>query len=227
MSAGSGRRTRHNRATRREQALARLLEAADDLTGHGARPFSGVPVEQLATGAGISRATFYIYFEDKAVLVRSWYATLARQLVEEGEAWWGGTGPVNRAEIRTILSALLVIHRRNRTVFAAVQDMLLLDPELRGAVESAQEERAELLAAHIRRGQDGGWIDADLLPSQTARWLTVMLDRVAGAVVARDPDGTELLVDAGAAVLWRTLYARPAGLGGRGDLLLSPRPRDD
>ena len=58
------RKPQAKRQERREQIERRLLDATERLMADGAS-FTELSVDRLATEAGISRASFYIYFEDK------------------------------------------------------------------------------------------------------------------------------------------------------------------
>src|SRR5215218_9356543 len=76
-SSGRGRRAARASGDDRERAI---LETAERL--FQTRPLSEISVEDLASGAGISRPTFYFYFPSKdAVLL-----TLIDRLVEAGTA---------------------------------------------------------------------------------------------------------------------------------------------
>ena len=63
------RKPQANRQERRDQIERRLLDATERLMNDGAS-FTELSVDRLATEAGISRASFYIYFEDKGYLLR-------------------------------------------------------------------------------------------------------------------------------------------------------------
>ncbi|MGA3253246.1 MAG: TetR family transcriptional regulator, partial [Mycobacterium sp.] len=55
------RKPQANREQRREQLERRLLDATERLMSEGAS-FTEISVDRLSTEAGISRASFYIYF---------------------------------------------------------------------------------------------------------------------------------------------------------------------
>src|SRR5271154_5732039 len=57
------------RQQRREQLERQLLDATERLMRDGTS-FTELSVDRLATEAGMSRASFYIYFEDKGHLLR-------------------------------------------------------------------------------------------------------------------------------------------------------------
>ena len=63
------RKPQAKRQERREEIERQLLDATERLMAAGAS-FTELSVDRLATEAGISRASFYIYFEDKGHLLR-------------------------------------------------------------------------------------------------------------------------------------------------------------
>ena len=86
------RKPQTKRQERREQIERRLLDATERLMRDGAS-FTELSVDRLSSEAGMSRASFYIYFEDKGHLLRRLagqvFADLAAQrrtLVERGVA---------------------------------------------------------------------------------------------------------------------------------------------
>ena len=66
----------------------RLLDATERLMSEGAS-FTELSVDRLSTEAGISRASFYIYFEDKAHLLRRLARQVMSDLADGGQRWWG------------------------------------------------------------------------------------------------------------------------------------------
>ena len=51
--------------------------------------FTELSVDRLSTEAGISRASFYIYFEDKGHLLRRLAGQVFADLADSAERWWG------------------------------------------------------------------------------------------------------------------------------------------
>jgi AcrR family transcriptional regulator len=205
----SSARRGSSRAARREAALDRLLPAAARLLGDGGS-FRDLSVERLAVEAEISRASFYIYFEDKAELLRAWFSRNEDAARAATEGWWGSDGPVTREQIRDALAALSRLHR-DRALVAAFQELAYTDDALRELQAVASARTFEGLHAHVRRGQEEGWVDPTLLPRETSAWLASMLGRMTREVVPRaDDTDLEPLLDAGAEVVWTTLYAPAA-----------------
>lgn len=99
-AAGARRRT-PSRGDRREQAI---LEGARRL--FGARPLSLVTVDDLAQAAGLSRSSFYFYFEGKSAVVGALLDGLSDELAAENSPWFESTGPsepeLRRACVHTV-----------------------------------------------------------------------------------------------------------------------------
>ena len=79
------RKPQAKRQERREQIERRLLDATERLMADGAS-FTELSVDRLATEAGISRASFYIYFEDKGHLLRRLAGQVFDDLAEDARA---------------------------------------------------------------------------------------------------------------------------------------------
>src|SRR5262245_14216226 len=71
---GSGSRRQRSRGDLKE---AEILDCAWELLGHKA--FSELTVDELAKGVGISRPTFYFYFESREAVIRA----LAERVADE------------------------------------------------------------------------------------------------------------------------------------------------
>lgn len=66
----------------KEQAI---LETCERLLGD--RPLRDINVDELAAGAGISRPTFYFYFESKDAVLRALVERIADALLRQSENW--------------------------------------------------------------------------------------------------------------------------------------------
>src|ERR1700743_3895237 len=81
------RKPQAKRQERREQIERRLLDATERLMRDGAS-FTELSVDRLSSAAGMSRASFYIYFEDKGHLLRRMAGQVFADLAESAERWW-------------------------------------------------------------------------------------------------------------------------------------------
>jgi AcrR family transcriptional regulator len=204
------RKTQNSRAERREEIRGRLLEVVERLLADG-ESFTEISVERMVSEAGLSRSTFYVYFEDKGDLLRAWFARITEDLADSAGAWWSLTGVATREDLRRALSSIVHTYRPHATLMAAIYDAAAYDAAVRELVEGMMGANAAGLRKHLRAGQAAGFVDPGLPPSQTAGWLTWMAERSLHQLVRSASDAElENLVDAYTGIVWNTLYA-PTG----------------
>jgi TetR/AcrR family transcriptional regulator, ethionamide resistance regulator len=205
------RRRQSSREQRREDVRDRLLAVVEDLLAEG-ESYTELSVERLVSEAGISRSTFYVYFEDKGDLLRSWFTEIEAELEDAAGDWWALDAGSRREDVRTALDRVVKAYRPHTTLMAAMYDAAAYDPGVRELVEGMMGANIAGLRKHIRAGQREGFIDAALPPQQTAQWLTWMAERGLHQLVRKAGD-TELerLIDAYTAIVWNTLYAPARG----------------
>jgi AcrR family transcriptional regulator len=201
------RRSQSNRAQRRNEARARLLQVVEAMLDEG-DSFTELSVERLVQAAGMSRSTFYVYFEDKGDLLRAWFSEIDEQLVEAAADWWKIAGHSTREDVRAVLERIVRTYRPHTTLMAATYDAAAYDSAVRELVEGMMKRNIASLRKHIRAGQQAGFIDPGLPAAQTAAWLTWMAERGLHQLVRR-AGSTELesLIDAYTGIVWNTLYA--------------------
>ena len=208
------RKTQASRAERRDLIKARLLAAVESLLAEGEN-FTELSVERLVSLAGVSRSTFYVYFEDKGELIRAWLTEINSELDVAAQRWWslggGQGGTVSWDDLRVALNRVVLVYRPHTTLMAAAFDAAAYDPAVRDQVDAMMQRNIAGLRKHIRAGQASGSVDAALPAAQTAAWLTWMAERGLHRLV-RDAADDELgrLVDAYTSIVWNTLYAGAA-----------------
>jgi AcrR family transcriptional regulator len=201
------RKTQGSRAERRDQIKARLLAAVESLLADGEN-FTELSVERLVSLAGVSRSTFYVYFEDKGELIRAWLAEIISELDVAAQAWWALDGDATWDDLRAALNRVVTVYRPHTTLMAAAFDAAAYDTGVRGQVDEMMQRNIAGLRKHIRTGQRTGSVDERLPAAQTAAWLTWMAERGLHRLV-RDAadDELDMLVDAYTSIVWNTLYA--------------------
>jgi AcrR family transcriptional regulator len=201
------RRSQSNRAQRRNEARARLLQVVEAMLDEG-DSFTELSVERLVQAAGMSRSTFYVYFEDKGDLLRAWFSEIDEQLVEAAADWWEISGRSTRKDVRVVLERIVKTYRPHTTLMAATYDAAAYDGAVRELVEGMMKRNTASLRKHIRAGQQEGFIDSELPAAQTAAWLTWMAERGLHQLVRKAGSGElESLIDAYTAIVWNTLYS--------------------
>jgi AcrR family transcriptional regulator len=201
------RTSKGNRAQRRDDARARLLRVVEQMLDEG-ESFTELSVERLVQAAGMSRSTFYVYFEDKGDLLRAWFSEINEETVIAAAPWWQIDGSATRSDVRAVLSAIVKTYRPHTTLMAATYDAAAYDASVRELVEGMMSTNTASLRKHIRAGQKAGFVDPQLPAAQTAAWLTWMAERGLHQMV-RGAGGAELetLIDAYTGIVWNTLYA--------------------
>lgn len=201
------RSTKSVRAQRRDEARHRLLEVVERLLEEG-ESFTEISVERLVSEAGMSRSTFYVYFEDKGDLLRAWFAEIVEALADAASHWWALGADATREDVRDALRGVVLAYRPHVTLMAATYDTAAYDGAVRQLTDAMMAGNTAGLRKHIKAGQRDGFIDPSLPAAQTAAWLTWMAERGLHQMV-RGASNSELetIIDAYAGIVWNTLYA--------------------
>lgn len=198
---------RVTRARRREEARARLLEVVERRLRDG-ETFADIKVGEIVAEARLSRTTFYVYFEDKADLLRAWYDDVSGTIMDAAKAWWALGPTADRDDLREALSGIVAAYRPHPELMAATHEAIGYDRGVRQSVNAAMEAYIAGLAAHIEKGQVAGFVDPDLPPHDTAYWLQWMAERGLHRMVRNESSTrTDALLDAYTRIVWNTLYA--------------------
>jgi TetR/AcrR family transcriptional regulator, ethionamide resistance regulator len=202
------RRSDRARPGRREEVQEKLLAALERQL-EGGTSLADVKVSDLAADAGISRATFYIHFQDKVDLIEEWLLETRRVLFEVSNAWYSASPELSRDQLRELLRAIFDAYRERLTLMSAMHETVLYDETLREEFAEAFEFHFAALTDHIRAGQRAGLIDSELRPRETAEWLVCLMERVP-VQVGRDAGQREndAHLEAATGVIWSALYAR-------------------
>jgi AcrR family transcriptional regulator len=171
------RRPQAKRQERREQIERQLLDATDRLMADGTS-FTELSVDRLATEAGISRASFYIYFEDKGDLLRRLARQVFGDLTEDAAQWWTVAERRDPTDIRSAMARIIASYRRHQPVLIALNEMAGYDAAVGETYRELLTGIGEQFAGVIAAGQADGSIRATLPPATTASSLVWMVERV-------------------------------------------------
>ncbi|OBK17973.1 TetR/AcrR family transcriptional regulator [Mycobacterium asiaticum] len=202
------------RQERRQDMERRLLDATERLMRDGAS-FTELSVDRLATAAGISRATFYIYFEDKGHLLRCLAVQVFTDLADDGERWWGVAGRHDPADVQAAMAGIVASYRRHEPVLTALNEMAAYDPVTAATYREILTAISRRLTRVIVDGQADGVIRRELPADITASALTWMVERACQQNLPThpneaDPEYDELLAATLAEIVWGALYLKPA-----------------
>jgi len=200
------RKTQSTRARRRDEIEALLLAAVEQLLAEG-ESYTELSVERLVTEAGISRSTFYVYFEDKGHLLQRLTEDVISDFMAAASKWWSLPPGASREEVGAGLREMVDVYRPHGILMGAVVDAAGYDTAVRQAFGRMVARSIAEVAAHIRAGQQAGTIRAELDPEVTAGWLTWMTERGLFQLVREAADGdVDALAQGLTAVVWNTLY---------------------
>jgi AcrR family transcriptional regulator len=170
------RKPQAKRQERREQIERQLLDATERLMAGGAS-FTELSVDRLATEAGISRASFYIYFEDKGNLLRRLAGQVFDDLASAAERWWGVSRRRDPADVLAAMTGLVASYRRHQPLLIALNEMAAYDPQVGATYRDILTTIAARLTAVIEEGQGDGFIRQELSAETAASTLTWMAER--------------------------------------------------
>jgi TetR/AcrR family transcriptional regulator, ethionamide resistance regulator len=204
------RKPQANREQRREQMERRLLDATERLMSDGAS-FTEISVDRLSTEAGISRASFYIYFEDKGHLLRRLAGQVFGDLAADAERWWSVAWRHNPDDVRAAMAGIIASYRRHQPVLIALNEMAAYDPMTAETYRELLTAISQRLTTVIEDGQADGSIRRGLAAATTASALTWMVERACHQNLPTNPaDYDADLATTLAEIVWGALYLKAA-----------------
>lgn len=176
-SPGSRRATPLDRRhiERRELNSRRLLPAVERLLENFTYP--ELSVDQMAAEAGISRSTFYNYFEDKNDLLRALTADVMGALTDATRVWWMLSPEASKEDLGRALEHLYVSYTPHAALMRAVSESLPLDAGVRAAFDDYMRAGAAGIAEYIRAGQRANVLSGDVDAELASQWLVSMFER--------------------------------------------------
>lgn len=200
------RKPQANREERRGQIERQLLDATDRLMADGTS-FTELSVDRLATEAGISRASFYIYFEDKGHLLRRLATQVFADLAGAALRWWEVAERTDPADVYAAMAGIIASYRRHQPVLIALNEMSGYDPVVGETYRELLVGIAAQLTRVIEAGQDAGTIRAQLPAHTTASTLTWMVERTCHQNLPSQPASYDAeLARTLTEIVWGALY---------------------
>ncbi len=198
-----------SRQDRRAEIERRLLDATERLMRAGAS-YTELSVDRLATEAGISRASFYIYFEDKGHLLRLLAGQVFSDLATSGQRWWGVAQRRDPEDVRAAMTAIIANYRQHQPLLVALSEMAGYDPQVAATYRELLAAISHQAAQVIEEGQADGAIRRELPAATTASALTWMVERACYQNLPNHgPDYDAELATALTEVVWGALYLTP------------------
>jgi AcrR family transcriptional regulator len=156
----------------KEQAI---LETCERLLGN--RPLRDITVDELAAGAGISRPSFYFYFESKDAVLRALVEGITDEMYRESERWLERSDdPPAEIALRSI-EASARLWREHGAVLRAANQTWGAVPGMRAFWENMMGRFVEQSARTIREERRSGDAPAGPDPETLAKALIWMNER--------------------------------------------------
>lgn len=198
---------------RRAQLVDRVIPVLEKLLGENGVTYPELSVEKLIRAAGVSRATFYIYFEDKAGLLNTIADRIILQLVEQSATLWSLPQTSARADLYRTMRPVVDTYRQHAVLIRAISDTAGSDDRVLMRLRSLVASGSQALASAIEAGQKRGDMRAEIDPHATAPWLMWMAERGLTQLFIGDPDEDSIdrHIHALADVVWSVLYRQAGG----------------
>ena len=195
--------------SQRRGMLSRHFVGVVEKLVEGGAAYADLSVEAIITAGGISRSTFYVYFNDKGDLLVAMAADVIGDLVSTGSAWWDLPADASKADLNAALQIPINTYRTHRTILGTVVETAAYDPRVREQHQSLINQVVSALAQYIADAQSAGTADPELDAEHTARWLIWMIERGLYQLVgSADDDEVARELDALTDILWRVVYRR-------------------
>lgn len=200
------RRRSPSKGDRREQAI---LDTARALLQ--TRPLAALTVDELASGAGISRSSFYFYFDGKGAVLAALLGGLSTELAAENSPWLDGTGPDEPA-LRAAIAHSVALWRTSGGLLRQAFGATGSDDPLHRWSSDLIERGVRRLTARIERDRALGLSSGPPSAEALARMASAMrnqtlAEHLGTPAVASAVDDDQLTDDLVTATL-RLLYGR-------------------
>jgi AcrR family transcriptional regulator len=202
------RAAQRSRSDRRNEWEGRFLVGTEKLLGEG-NAFTDLSVDRLATAAGTTRATFYVYFEDKGHLLRRLSRHVMVELQVAARQWWQSAARRDPHDLRAAMKAIISTYRQHQALLSALVEAAGYDASVAADFQALMSEFRAATREVIEHGQAAGAV-RDLPVSEVAGALVWMVERTCYQMVrSSTADNDDNMATALAEVTWRTLYLEP------------------
>ncbi|AWS43124.1 TetR/AcrR family transcriptional regulator [Streptosporangium sp. 'caverna'] len=204
--------TTRNRRDDSEQPTAtevQLLAAVERLlkTGH---VFTEISVRQIIEEAGVSRASFYTHFRDKAQLLLRLSDSLRSRLLEMAREWNPGAGEDGADRYAKFFVEVIAIHRENFAILSALRELASYDPTVRGFYTADLEGFDEAVHKTLVAEQEAGRTPSDLDAVASSRVIVWGGSQaIARHISVDDGSGDAALARELGKIWWYGAYRRP------------------
>jgi TetR/AcrR family transcriptional regulator, ethionamide resistance regulator len=204
--ARGGLSARAQRDERRADVERRLVATLKRLMVDQPR-FTDLTLVELLSETGISRTSFYKYFESKGDVLAAWFTDTVEQLLAAPRPHTGPGAPC-REDLRLTMQQVADVYRAELSLMAAVYETAAHDFDMRERLAEALKELEGRVRRHIVRGMREDWINPELDAPAMAIWIVSLCEAGLRHIIGpAAPAALPEAIAAGADMLWFTLYA--------------------
>jgi len=182
-----------------------MMRAIAELTEKG-QSFTEVPVEQLARQAGISRATFYLHYRDKAALVERLALRLSGEILTITDHWIRYADRANWADVHNAMRLVVETWEDNATIFGLLIETSVYDAKVRDFYNELKTQIAQNTHAVIDKARASNMLNPHC-PDDIAHLIVEAVERCCyrfSALPGRPR--APWLIDSLTHLCWSTIY---------------------
>lgn len=169
------------RSRKKERTRREIYRTAMGLFAE--RGYDGVTIEDICSGAGVAKATFFLHFENKAALIQEFNDEVTQALAER----LAGHHGTAEEQLELLLRAFREAYELNAPVMRKMLRDFIDQPTALSRAASVNESVIDLVSAIVRHGQDKGELRAGIAPELAATAIVSTWSAIA-AVASEHPE---------------------------------------
>jgi AcrR family transcriptional regulator len=190
-------------------AEAQIMDAVDRLLRRGEK-FTEISVQRILAESGISRATFYAYFQDKVDLITRMAAKLRDQLLTMAGELDLGTGDDGAQRWAEFMLRSITVQRANGPLLAALREVATYDSTVRDFYAEDLEGFDAVVLRTLAEQRQAGTLPAGVNTTAASTFIVWGGEQaITRHIAVDDGSGDEAFARELAAIFWHGVYRRP------------------
>ncbi|MCW0212986.1 MAG: TetR/AcrR family transcriptional regulator [Pseudonocardia sp.] len=158
---------------RAQRTRRRLIDCATELFRE--QGYVATTVSDIARKAGVSLATFYVYFAERTDVVIALLDEVVGDVMRQGVGQWDPRS--GRAGLSRVVTSYVESFARHAEFFAIRESAIHADERMLEQYVQYNRHFHETFARYLEEGVALGLVRSDLDPSGMARAMTLMMER--------------------------------------------------
>jgi AcrR family transcriptional regulator len=198
---------RRGRPRKGDLTASAILDTAERLLA--TRPLAEIAVDELTSGAGVSRSTFYFHFESREAVLYALAERITEDLYRSAEVWLRRGGEEPATAVRRAIATTVSMWREHGPVLRAAVRARDTDPQLRRFWAEVGRRFIDSSAEQIESERAAGLALPGPPSARALASVLVTMNEQAcfnHTLTGRPPAADAELVDTLTAIWVRTLY---------------------